>query len=123
MEGFVKNACFTGEYGKEIFVLNFAYDAIEEAVPLIEECAEQVRKRPENSVLTLTIVEKGKFNSELVDYLKDLTKGNTPYVRKAAVIGIAGLYKVVISAISIFSKRDFKLFDNKEDAIKYLLQD
>ena len=85
--------------------------------------AEQVRKRPLNSVLTLTIVEKGKFNSELVDYLKDLTKGNTPYVRKAAVVGIAGLYKVVISAISIFSKRDFKLFETKEEAVRYLLED
>ncbi len=119
----MKDACFTREHDKEIFVLNFAYDAIEEAVPLIEECAEQVRKRPLNSVLTLTIVEKGKFNSELVDYLKDLTKGNAPYVRKAAVVGIAGLYKVVISAISIFSKRDFKLFENKEDAVTYLLED
>ena len=119
----MKDACFTREYGKEIFVLNFAYDAIEEAVPLIEECAEQVRKRPLNSVLTLTIAEKGKFNSELVDYLKDLTKGNTPYVKKAAVVGIEGLYKVVISAISIFSKRDFKLFENKEEAVRYLLED
>jgi hypothetical protein len=119
----MKNACFSNEYGKEIFVLNFAYDHIREAVPLIEECAEQVRKRPQNSVLTLTIVEKGKFNTELVEYLKELTKGNTPYVRKAAVVGIEGLYKVVISAISIFSKRDFKLFDNKGDAIEYLLKD
>ena len=116
------NACFTNKYGKEIFLLNFDYDAIEEAIPLINECARQVRQRPENSVLTLTTVEKGKFTAALVDELKGLTKGNAPYVRKAAVVGITGLYKVVISAISIFSKRDFKLFDNKEDAIKYLLQ-
>ncbi len=119
----MNHAGFTREFEKEIFVLNFCYDSIDEAVPLIEECAEQVRKRPENSVLTLTIVSKGNFNSELVDHLKVLTKGNAPYVRKAAVVGIAGLYKVVISAISIFSKRDFKLFDNKEDAVKYLIQD
>ena len=119
----MNNSCFTTEFGKEIFVLKFAYDKIEEAVPLIEECAEQVRKRPHNSVLTLTIVERGSFNSELVEYLKSLTKGNAPYVKKAAVVGIDGLYKVVLSAISIFSKRDFKLFDTKEEAAQYLLQD
>ena len=119
----MESAQFTTEYGKEIFVLNFDYNAIEEAVPLIEECADQIRSRPENSVLTLTVVSKGKFNAQLVDYLKDLTKGNKPYVRKAAVVGIEGLYRVVISAISIFSKRDFKLFDNKDDAISYLLED
>jgi hypothetical protein len=44
-------------------------------------------------------------------------------VRKAAVVGVEGLYKVVMSAVSIFSKRDFKLFDNKEDAIHYLIED
>ena len=119
----MENARFTSEYGKEIFVLTFDYTAIQEAVPLIEECADQIRSRPENSVLTLTVVSKGKFNTELVDYLKSLTKDNAPYVRKAAVVGVEGLYRVVISAISIFSKRDFKLFDKKEDAIRYLMED
>lgn len=119
----MENARFTTEYGKEIFTLNFDYDAIEEAVPLIEECAKQVRKRPENSVLTLTVISKGKFNAGLVDYLKELTRGNAPYVRKAAVVGVEGLYKVVITAISIFSKREFKLFDNREEAIRYLQED
>ena len=124
MEGFaVKDACFTTVHGKEIFELNFSYEDISEAVPLIEECATQIRKRPENSVLTLTTVAAGKFNSELVDMLKGLTKGNGPYVRKAAVVGITGVYKIVMTAVNIFSKRDFKLFDNKADAIKYLLQD
>ncbi len=119
----MNNACFTTEFGSEIFILNFAYEDIKEAVPLIDECARQVRQRPEGSVKTLTIVEKGKFDLALVDKLKDLTKGNSPYVNKAAVVGIKGLYKVVITAISIFSKRDFKLFDCKEEAINYLLQD
>lgn len=119
----MQNSCFTTEFGNEIYILNFAYDDIKDAVPLIDECANQVRKRPEGSVRTLTIVEKGKFDPALVDKLKELTKGNSPYVKRAAVVGIAGLYKVVITAISIFSKRDFKLFDDREEAIAYLLQD
>jgi hypothetical protein len=124
LEGLVvRDACFTSKHGKEIFELNFSYEDISEAVPLIEECATQIRQRSENSVLTLTTVAEGKFNAELVEKLKGLTKGNSPYVRKAAVVGITGVYKIVMTAVNIFSKRDFKLFDNKEDAIKYLLQD
>mgnify|MGYP001197277015 CR=1 FL=1 len=118
----MKNSCFTREYGKEIYVLNFDYDNIDDAIPLIDECAKQVRQRPEYSVLTMTIIEKGKFTPELVEKLKILTKGNAPYVKKAAVVGVSGLYKVVISAISIFSKREFKLFDSKKEAVKYLLE-
>ena len=119
----MEDAWFTTEYGMEIFQLNFSYEVIEEAVPLIEECARQIRQRPENSVMTLTIVAEGKFYSELVEKLKELTKGNTPYVRKATIVGISGIYKIVMTAINIFSKRDFKLFENKEDAINYLIQD
>jgi hypothetical protein len=73
-------------------------------------------------VLTLTIVDRGKFTAELVEQLKELTKGNSPYVRKAAVVGVTGMYKIVISAITIFSKREFKLFDTKEAAVRYLLE-
>ncbi len=119
----MEDSCFTRIQGKEIYRLNFAYDDIKEAEVLIDECARQVRRRPENSVLTLTIVSKGKFDVALVDKLKVLTKGNSPYVRRAAVVGISGMYKVVISAISIFSKRDFKLFDSQDDAVRYLLED
>lgn len=118
----MKDSCFTKEYGKEIYVLNFSYDRIEEAIPLIQECARQIRQRPPESVLTLTIVDKGKFTAELVEKLKELTKGNRPYVRKAAVVGVSGMYKIVITAISIFSKREFKLCDTKEEAVRYLLE-
>lgn len=119
----VKDACFTSQYGKEIFELNFSYEDISEAVPLIEECARQIRQRPENSVLTLTTVAEGKFNTELVEKLKGLTKGNGPYVRRAAVVGITGVYKIVMTAVNIFSKREFKLCESKEEAIQYLLEE
>lgn len=117
------NSRFTTEFGKEIYILNFSHENPDESIPLIEECALQVRQRPENSVVTLTIVSSGYYNAELVDRLKKLSKGNSPYVRKAAVVGIKGLYKVAFTAVSIFSKREFKLFDTKEKALDYLLQD
>ena len=119
----MKDSGFTREYGKEIYVLNFSYDKIEEAHPLIQECARQIRQRPPGSVLTLTIICKGMFTAELVEKLKELTKGNAPYVRKAAVVGVTGMYKIVISAVSIFSKREFKLFDTREEAVRYLLEE
>jgi len=119
----MESAHFTDEYGKEVFVLNFSYDDMGDALPLIEECAAQIRQRPENSVLTLTIIGKGRFDTALVERLKELTKGNAPYVKRAAIVGVSGLYKVVISAVSIFSRRDFKLFDDKAEAIEYLQAD
>ena len=114
---------FVYESGKEIYQLKFEYNEPEEALPVIEECAKSVRSRPDKSVVTLTIVSGGKFNMQVVDKLKELTRGNEAYVKKAAVVGIEGMYKIVMTAVSIFSKRDFKLFDTREEAIKYLIQD
>jgi len=44
------------------------------------------------------------FNSEWVEKLKELTKGNRPYLRRAAVVGITGVYKIVMTTIHIFSE-------------------
>jgi len=117
----VKNARFTDQFGPEIFVLTFDLADPEEAIPLIRECARQVRSRPKGSVLTLTIIQRGKFTPQVVTELQNLAAGNKPYVRRAAVVGVTGLYEIALNAVSLFSKREFKLYAYTETAINYLL--
>lgn len=119
----MENSRFKEFAGQEVFVLKFDVNSPEEAVPVIDECARQVRSRPEGSVLTLTIVSRGMFDTEFISRLKELTHGNKPFVRKAAVVGITGVYKIALSAVNIFSKREFGVFDTEEEAIQYLLAD
>jgi hypothetical protein len=45
---------------------------------------------------------------------------NAPYFEKAALVCISGLYKVLLTAVMMFSKRDFSLFDDKAAALDYL---
>lgn len=61
-----------------------------------------------------------KFDNETITKLKALTKGNEPYVEKAALVGISGLYKVLVTAVMMFSKREFHMFDHKEVALDFL---
>jgi len=117
------NARFTNRFGREIFVLIFDIDEPEEALPLIRECARQVRSRPKGSVLTLTIIRRGKFTPQIVNELQKLADGNKPYVRRAAVVGVSGIYEIALNAVSLYSKRDFKLYTYEETAISYLLSD
>ena len=118
----MENARFSIKNGKEIFTLRFASNDTAEMLKLLEECARQVHCRPSKSVMILTIVEGAKFSTELTSGLKNLAKANEPYVHKAAAVGITGLYKVAINAISLFSKRDFKLFNTEDEAVAYLAQ-
>jgi|SRR5512138_346894 hypothetical protein len=118
-----QRARFIQHNGKEIFLLDCSNCKPGEVHEIIDECARQVRARPEKSVLTMTIAGGGKFDNETVNRLKELTKGNEPYVKKAALVGITGLYKVIVMAIATFSRREFHMFDTVEEAQEYLTSD
>lgn len=109
--------------GRELYVLDCSNCKPEEIVDIIDECARQVRSRPEQSVRTLTIAGGGKFDNNVLQKLKELTQGNAPYVEKAALVGITGLYKVVVNTIKMFSKREFHLFDTVDEAKDFLVAD
>jgi hypothetical protein len=114
---------FIQHNGREIYMLDCSDCKPEEISAIIDECARQVQVRPEKSVRTLTIAGGGKFDSVVLQKLKDLTQNNGPYVDKAAVVGITGLYKVVMNTIKMFSKREFHLFDSVDEAKNFLAAD
>lgn len=116
----MERARFIQHRSKSIFLLDCTNATVDEIHAMIETCARQVRAQPPQSVLTLTVAGGGKFTPETIQKLKELTKGNKPYVKASAVVGITGLYKVVISAVSLFSERRFHLFDDVEEAKNFL---
>lgn len=119
----MERARFIEHKGKKIFVLDCSNCKINQIHEIIDECALVVRTQPLKSVLTMTLAGGGKFDQETITRLKDLTTGNEPYVRKAAIVGITGLYKVVVLAVAAFSRREFHLFDTEEEAANYLVAD
>jgi len=118
----MQRARFIDHKGKKIFVLDCSDCKPADVHEIIDECARVVRSQPPKSVLTMTIAGGGKFDNDIVGRLKDLTKGNEPYVKKAAVVGMSGLYKVVLMAVAMFSKREFHMFDTAEEAKDFLAQ-
>lgn len=117
----MEHAQFIQHRGKEVFILDFTNKKPAEALLLIDECARQVRSQPEGSVLTLTMVSGGTFSQDVLSALKELTKGNAPFVQTAALVGVTGLYKVALQAVSLFSKRQFFMFDCRNEALDFLV--
>ena len=107
--------------GVKIVFLDFSNCPIEEAQGVIAAATPLIRGGAEKSVLTMTYTEGGKFDSDIISSLKEFTKGNEPYVKAAAVVGITGLQKIVLDAVSFFSNREFATFDNMEKAKEYLI--
>lgn len=90
---------------------------------VIDECARKVRSQPKKSVYTITIVTGAKFDVNVVEKLKELTKENEPFVIKSAVVGMSGLQELVLMMVSTFSKRKFELFDSVDAAKKFFASD
>ncbi|NVN98571.1 MAG: hypothetical protein HXX17_04535 [Geobacteraceae bacterium] len=109
--------------GKEIYQLDCRTCQPEDYLPIINECAKIVQARPKKSVRTLTIAGGGRFDKETISGLMHLTRDNEPYVIKSAVVGISGLQKIALQTVAAFSKREFRLFDDLEQAKDYLVTD
>ena len=119
----MEKARFIEHKGKKIFILDFSNCQPSDMSPLIDECARQVRSQPKKSVYTMTIAAGAKFDYDVVDKLKLLTKDNEPHVIKSAVVGMSGLQQVVLMIVSSFSNRSFELFDNSDKAMAFFAAD
>ena len=106
--------------GRDILFLDFSKCSIAEALAVIDESAAVIRSTPEDSLLTLTDVTGVSYDYSLSQKMKEFTTLNKPHVRAAAVIGVAGLKKILFDAIMIFSKRNLQAFDDMEKAKDWL---
>ena len=119
----MEKAQFIDYKGKKIFVLDFSNCQPSQMLPLIDECARQVRAQPKKSIYTITIATGAKFDFDIVDKLKLLTKDNEPHVIKSSVVGMSGLQQVLLMIVSSFSSRTFELFDTVEYAKEFFAAD
>ena len=88
--------------------------AVAEASPLIQ-------KQPEKSVLCWVNTDGTSMTTQISDTLKMFTLKNKPYIKMTAISGLAGVQKVVLSAVIMFTKRDnLVVKNNREEALDFL---
>jgi hypothetical protein len=106
---------------KEILFLDFSNCRPDDVFPIIDEAKKAICTRPENSVFTLTNVTNMRFDDRVSERMKEFTIHNKPYVRAAAVVGVEGVKKIILSAVMLFSKRKFHSFYDLESAKNWLV--
>ncbi|HEY6271999.1 MAG TPA: hypothetical protein VIX19_08405 [Terriglobales bacterium] len=109
--------------GKRVLSIDYAHCD----VPLLKAVAEEghrvIARELLNSVLTLNDVTATSFDQESVEVLKSKVGANAPYVKRAAVIGISGLQRLIYEAVKLFTKRTIPNFSSREEALDYLVGD
>jgi hypothetical protein len=78
------------------------------------------RSSAPKSVLALFDATNSVFNAEVLSALKNFVKGNTPYIRHTAVVGIRGILQVGLMAVSKAAGRPMQTFNTREEALEFL---
>lgn len=114
---------FISHDGKEILFLNIAHCKAAEALKTIDEAKKVIRSTSENSLLVLTDVTDGTFNTEVSEAMKEFAAHNKPYVKASAIVGITGLKRIIFDSVVMFSKRNIRRFDDIDSAKNWLVKD
>lgn len=114
---------FITHLGKRVLSINYAQCDVESMKAVSEEGHRIISREPHNSVLTLNDVTGASFDRESVEVLKSKVAANAPYVKKAAIIGVNGLQRLIYEAVKHFTKRNIPLFSSREEALDWLVKD
>ena len=115
---------FIQHKGKEIVLFDFSgCQNIEEIMPVIQDAREWFQGRKHNSVLTLTDVTGAHYDTEILNLLKEFTLHNKPYVKAGAIVGITRpLMKLAYNIVMTFSKRNLPVYDSRDQALNWLIE-
>jgi hypothetical protein len=90
---------------------------------ILEEGQRTVALEPLNSVLSLVDVTGCTFDQHSITLMKSAALANAPFVRRAALIGLSALQRMVYEAVVTFSRRNIPLFRSRKEALDWLIED
>lgn len=111
--------------GKTIFCLDisgFQLSNKDEFHRLIGLAKERIRTAGPKSLLVITNVTNTGFDSDVARTMKEYALHNTPYVKASALVGLAGIQKVVLTAIKTVTRREYFLANTMDEAKDWLVQ-
>jgi hypothetical protein len=114
---------FIEHQGKRILFINYSHCDVAMLKAVAEEGHRVIAQEPPNTVLTLNDVTGTSFDKESIAVLQAKVAANAPYVRKAAVIGISGLQRLIYEGVQAFTRRRLPLFESRREALAWLAQD
>ena len=114
---------FLEHKGKRVLFINYSHCDVAMLKAVAEEGHRVISREEKGSVRTLNDVTGTGFDKESVGVLQSKVAANAPYVRRAAVIGISGLQRLIYESVQAFTKRRIPLFGSRNEALDWLVQD
>jgi len=114
---------FIDHRGTRILVLDYSgVKSADDALREIDNSRRIVALQPPKSLLVLTNVREARYNTAVLQALKELASHNEPYVKASAIVGMSGLHRIAYQAVILFSRRKIQVFDEEAPAMDWLAQ-
>lgn len=109
--------------GKRILYVNYSEcKDKDEMIALLDEMAE-VFKQSGGNLLTIDDFTSAYASKEFMDHAKELGHVFSANRIKGAMLGIAGVKKILLQAYNLFAKEKLVPCGSKEEALEYLVRE
>lgn len=81
-----------------------------------------IMAEPENSVLILNDVRESIGSMDVMKHLQVSAERSSPYITRAAVVGVTGSKSILLQIVNRFSKHPIVPFDSFDQAKDWLVQ-
>ncbi len=92
----------------------------EEAIQVFDQNQQIIAGFPENSVYSLVNAKDARFNSRLIQKIKETVKKNNSKNKATAVCGLSHLTRLMVNSIVSFTGRQMKLTETVDEAKEWL---
>lgn len=100
---------------------NFARDVDSLRVE-VDATDDEITRQPPMSVLALIDVRGTTTSLEAVDVFKKSAARSKGFIIRQAVVGVAGIQKILAQAVARFSSEELHLFDTVDGALDWLVK-
>jgi hypothetical protein len=114
---------FITHQGKQIFLVDLSDRSAAEVEEICRGVPDIVTTCPRSSVLALTDFTRASFNHEAIQVIKESAVFDKPYVKKSAFVGTEDFPQKFSENLSSFSRREFRAFKTREEALAWLTKD
>ena len=111
------------EQGKEILLVDVSNCRPREVETIARTVPTYVTSRTRGSVLLLVDFSGASVDLEAVRTIKESAVFDKPYIKKSAWIGAKDFPKGFYSEIESFARRQMPIFDSRQEAVAWLVQD
>lgn len=114
---------FIQHKGQKILLVDLSNCPAAEVKRISELVPKFVTTHPKGSLLLLADFTGAEFDRETVTIMKEGAVFDRPYLKKSAWVGLGNLPKIFYEHIKVFSQRELPTFQNREDALEWLVKE